>query len=235
MRFWSVCALLLSATSVHAEGLTWYTGIETSVGRMFMDDNTHGGSIGTGQTIGGIVDGALVETDVYDWSNGLAATIGIETGPWRLELEGIWRYRSDWDLSVITPSICTVTNVFTNLGTTTLMANGMRRGSLGANWSWETGAGIGILRKKLDAEYIERAQSRAQPDLVFESNKTAHDFAWQVFAGLAWQFGDNWALHSRYRFIDLGDLEAGSFPGRAAEVSGDLASHELTLGFQYRR
>jgi opacity protein-like surface antigen len=227
-------ALLVLAMTTNAAELTWYTGFETSVGRMLMDDNSHDDSIGTGQSINGIVDGALVERDVRDWSNGLGLSFGVESGGWRVEAEGIWRYRSDWDLSAITPSIGTVINVFTNLGTTTLMFNGMRQGQLAGNWYWEAGAGIGVVRKKFAAEYIERAQSRAQPDFIVERNKTAHDFAWQVFAGLAWQFGDHWALHSRYRFMDLGDLEAGPFPGRAARVNGDLASHELTIGFQYR-
>lgn len=234
LRLWCACALLTAASNATAaDDLTWYTGIETSVGRMLMEDNTHGNTIGTGQTIGGIVDGALVEKNIHDWSNGLGAVLGIEAGPWRGELEGIWRYRSDWDLSAITPSIGTVTNVFTNLGTTTVMANGMRRGSLGARWAWEAGAGIGVVRKRFDAEYIERAQSRALPDTVFERDKTVHDFAWQLFAGIAWQFGEHWSFNTRYRYVDLGDLDAGPFPPRPGRVKGDLAMHELTLGFQY--
>ncbi|MBM4205864.1 MAG: hypothetical protein FJ194_17230 [Gammaproteobacteria bacterium] len=228
------CVLFVITTSVHAEDLQWYTGVSSSVGRMLMEDNSHGNTIGTGQNIGGIVDGALVEDDVRDWSNGLGASVGVESGAWRAEVEGIWRYRSDWDVSAITPSIGTVTNIFTNLSTTTLMLNGMRRGAFAGNWYWEAGAGIGIVRKKFAAEYIERAQSRSQPDLIIDSNRTLHDFAWQVFAGLAWQFGDHWALHSRYRYMDLGELETASFRGRSARVTGDLASHELTIGFQYR-
>jgi opacity protein-like surface antigen len=225
--------LVTVAFAADAAEINWYTGIQTSVSRMLMTDNTHGNSIGTGQTIGDVVDGAFTESKVHDWSNGLGATLGLEYGSWRVEAEGIWRYRSDWDLSAATPSIGTVTNVFTNFGTTTVMFNGMRHGHLGGNWNWEAGAGLGVVRKSLDAEYIERAQSRAQPDTIFEDDKTVHDLAWQVFAGVGWQFGEHWSLHTRYRYMDLGDLEAGPFPNRPVRVKGELAAHELTIGFQY--
>ena len=53
MRPWTapLAGLLFVAHAASADGVTWYTGIETSVGRMLMDDNRHGGTIGTGKTI----------------------------------------------------------------------------------------------------------------------------------------------------------------------------------------
>ena len=217
---------------VQAADVEWYVGGRTSLGRMLMEDARHGDSVGSGQVIGNIGDGAFVDTDARDYSNGIGIAAGLELDRWSLEAELLWRYRSDWDLAAPTPSRGVVSLFRTNYGTTTLFFNGMRRGALGARWHWEAGLGAGLVRKVFDSEFIERGEVRDLPDeLVIEDSRTEVDVGWQLLAGLTRSIGERWRLHMRYRYADFGALKAGPYDQRNEHVSGDLQVHEVTLGF----
>lgn len=231
-RGFALLLLVLPAVSL-ASDLDWYIAGRTSIGRMVMKNADHYNSVGTGVSIGGITDGAFLETTKRDYSNGIGGAIGFDSGPWRLEGELLWRYRSDWDLTAPTPADGTVTIFRTNYGTTTLCLNAMRRGSLGTRWYWEAGAGIGLVRKAYDGEFDKRGDVRGLPsEILIKSSRAETDFAWQLLAGVTRQIGEHWSVHMRYRHADFGDLQAGPYRLRSEHVSADLAAHEMTLGFE---
>ena len=175
--------------------------------------------IGTGAVIGGQIDGALEDDEIDDHTAGVGIAIGRRIGYWNIEAEFIYRYRTDWDIVTSTPSIQTITNVFTNVETNSLMLNIARRGSISQYWSWEVGAGIGIVDKELDSEYIERA-TPTTPEAKFKNSSSDTDFSYAAFIGITRDLGGPWTFNSRLRYIDLGELDAGPFPNRTARVDG---------------
>ena len=131
-----------------------------------------------------------------------------------------------------TPSIATVTNVFTDVTTHTLMFNLIRRGVINQNWSWEVGAGIGVVMNKGDTEYLERATPTTS-ELRFEDTNRDNDFTYNVLAGVTRDLGGPWTLNIRYRYIDLGDLGTGPFLDRPARLSAEHHSHELQFSVEF--
>ena len=215
----------------YADDSEWFVAGKVSLGEATMDSISQQG-IGTGQLIGGRIDGALEDTEIDDYTAGIGAAVGKRIGNWTLEGELIWRYRTDFDVAASTDSIQTITNVFSNVETTSLMFNIYRRGVINQHWSWEVGAGIGLVANDIDAEYLERATA-TQPQMSFKDNNNETDFVYNVGAGLVRELSGPFSLNIRYRYITLGELEAGPFPNRPGVVDADHASHEIQFALEF--
>ena len=225
------CIIALGiALDVSADSL--YIAAKISGGYATTDDITAKGSIGTGLPVNGIIDGNIVENEFTDYVYGVGFSIGRRVDYWAFEAELIWRYRSDWDLTSPTPAIQTITNVFTNIETTTILINAIRRGPINQHWSWEAGAGIGIARNVLESDYIEREVPGVTPELVFKDTSKSVEFTWNVLAGVTRELGGPWTFNARYRYIDFGDLEAGPYPSRNSKVFGTWSSHEVLFSIE---
>ena len=205
----------------------WFAAVNISIGDVTVDHINHHGTIGTGAMIGDDIDGQIEDGTIDDQAAGLGLVIGRRFGNWNVSAEGVWRYRTDWDLVVATPSIQTITNVFSDVETITLMLNVARRGPISQFWSWEVGAGVGLVRNNLDSQYIERAVPGVVAEQKFKDSSSSVEFSHNVFAGVSRDLGGPWTLNIRYRYIDFGELEVGPFPNRAASASGDYRSQEL--------
>ena len=229
---------LLVALLVTVPDLTnaedWYLAGRLSTGFALLEDITHKGTIGTGAPVGNDFDGSLADEDIDDLTGGIGIALGRRTGNWDIEAEFIWRYRADWDIAVRTYSLQAITNVFTNVATSTLLLNATRDIPINVNWSWEVGAGIGLVANDQEGKYIERGVPGITPQRVFEDEANSTDFSWNAILGVSRKLGESWALSLRYRYIDLGDLHIGPFPSRTGEVFADHTSHELMLSFERR-
>ena len=222
-------AALTFLLAVPAEGADWQAAIKLNAGFAAMSGVTDRGTLGTGERIGIDIDGELKQRRTEDVTAGAGAGIGRRFGPWLLEAEYIWRYRTDWDATAPTPTIQAITNIFTNVQTSTLMLNAARTGPFGGHWHWEAGLGAGAVWNRMRSDYIERAVSGVRSERRFERSNTKTGLAWNGFAGLSRAIGQRWRLGLRYRYIDLGELRAGPFETRPARVSADHSAHELQL------
>ena len=211
---------------------SWYVAGKISGGYATIDDITDKNSIGTGMPVNGIIDGNIVEDEFDDYVYGVGFSVGKRIDYWAVEAELMWRYRSDWDLTVPTPAIQTITNIFTNIETTSLIVNVVRRGPISQQWSWEAGAGIGISFNKLESEYIEREVPGITPEMVFEDTSRSNEFTWNVLFGVTRELGGPWTFNARYRFVDFGDLEAGPYPSRNSKVFAGWSSHEVLVSIE---
>jgi len=63
--------------------------------------------------------------------------------------------------------------------------------------------------------------------------KTKFDFAWNVGAGVEYQWCPNWALDLGYRFTDLGQARAKEKDGYTGKTKADLRSHDILLSMRY--
>ncbi len=232
--------ILLACTTLSCAAFTaqaqegrdkWFGAIKASIGDVEIDGISQTG-IGTGAPIGGWIDGQLEDTAFDDYTAGFGVSFGRRVGNWHLEAEFIYRYRTDWDLVAPTPSIQTITNVFSNVETNTLMLNLARRGVINQHWSWELGGGIGLVHNDIEGDYIEREVPGIAPERVFKDTRSDTEFSYNVFAGVTRALSGPWTLNIRYRYIDLGDLEIGPFPSRAARASGEHSSQELQFSLE---
>ncbi len=227
-----IALLITAGITFDLSADTLYVAAKISGGYATIDDITDKGSIGTGLPVAGIIDGGIVEDDFTDYVYGVGFSIGRRIDYWALEAELIWRYRSDWDLTVPTPAIQTITNIFTNIETTTLLVNAIRRGPINQHWSWEAGAGIGIAHNILESEYIEREVPGVTPELVFKDTSKNNTFTWNLLLGVTRELGGPWTFNARYRYIDFGDLEAGPYPSRNSKVFSTWSSHEVLFSVE---
>ncbi|MEM7099584.1 MAG: outer membrane beta-barrel protein [Pseudomonadota bacterium] len=223
---------LLSVSHVAQASEKWFAAVKASIGDVEIDGISHGGTIGTGALINGEIDGQLEDTAIDDYTAGLGFSLGRRIRNWHYEAEYIYRYRTDWDLVAPTPSIQTITNVFSDIETHTLMLNVARRGVISQNWSWELGAGIGLASNDIDGEYIERQVPGIRPEMVFKDDDGGIEFVYNLFAGVTRDLRGPWTFNIRYRYIDLGEVEIGPFPGRASQASGDYTSGELQFSLE---
>ena len=223
----SACVLVFSAAPASAKtDAEWFGAVKASIGEVTIDSISTNG-IGTGATIGGIVDGTLEDDEVDDYTAGLGFAFGRRFGYWQIEGEYVWRYRTDWDIVAATPSIQTITNIFSNVETNSLLLNLTRRGPINEHWSWEMGAGIGWVTNDIESDYVEREVPGIRAELKVKDDDSTSDFSYNVFGGVTRELGGPWTLNLRMRYIDLGELETGPFPSRAARASADHTSIEM--------
>ena len=226
----SVLVVSIFTQSAHAER---YVEPRVSLGVSELFDIEQVG-IGTGAQIGRFLDGGLIEDDTEDITAGIAIAAGWRTGRWSLEAELGWRYRTDWDVAITTPSINSITNVQSNVGTTTLMFNAERRWQLTERWSLNVGLGAGLAHKHIDSDYIERAVPNLRGERKFNTSDDRFDLAVSGNAGLSRPIGKRWRLSVRYRYIDFGDLEIDGWQQRDARLRAGYTSHEILVGFSRR-
>ena len=219
-----------SYPSAASGNVEWYGAVKASISEDTIDSiKTRG--IGTGEIILGEVDGVLEDDNIDDHTAGFALAVGRRAGYWNLELEYTYRYRTDWDIASRTLSLGSITNVFSNVESHSLLLNAARRGPINRDWSWEVGAGLGLVMKDVDSAYIERA-TETEPEHIFRDTSSANDFSYSAFAGVTRDLGNPWTLNMRLRYIDLNDLEAGPFPMRAAKVTADQSAFELQFSLE---
>jgi opacity protein-like surface antigen len=228
-----ITTLLTGAASADTDTSStkqWFVGITSSIAEVAIEDIS--ANIGTGEVIGGERDGQLEDTEVDDYTAGFGFSVGRRIGYWQVAAQYIYRYRTDWDVVATTPAIETITNVFTNVETHTLLINAARHGSITQHWSWELGAGMGYVHHRMDSEYIEREVPGVSGEQVFKDQRRNGGFSYNVFAGVTREFGRDWTLNMRTSYIDMAELKAGSFPERPVRLRADQSAVELQFSIE---
>ena len=225
MTFRLAGLVLLLLTAPAMADLRWYMSAKTSIASQRLENSNHNGTIGNGSLFDGEPDGRLAFTGIEDETAGIGLALGRDLGWLKVEGELIWRYRTDWDLRARTHSIGTVTNVFSNISTTTLMLNVSRQQPISPRWSWEVGLGAGVAYNRVDSRLIERRDGAP----VLEHADTGTQFAWGAHTGLSRRIDDRWRFSVSYRYLDMGDVEAGPFVNAASHVQASHVAHELQL------
>ncbi len=114
----------------------------------------------------------------------------------------------------------------------TLMANAFYDINTETAFTPYVGAGLGMAY--LRSDYKHRVNG-----VGFNKSSNDWNLAWNVGAGVAYQFSDNIALDVGYRYVDLGTAECGTSTGISAgaalktDAKVDYTAHEFSLGLRF--
>ena len=64
-------------------------------------------------------------------------------------------------------------------------------------------------------------------------SKTKFDFAWNIGAGIDYQWCQDWSLDLGYRYSDLGQARVKDVDGYTGKTKADIQSHDILLSLRY--
>ena len=226
-----VVATYVSCASSAAHG-QWQLYLEPFYGTAIIDQIESSG-IGTDEMLEGVIDGRLREGRLDDGVAGLGVRLERQFGRWQTGANFNWRYRTDWDLTARTPSIQSITNIFSNVESRSITLFAGRIWQRGAS-RYAIDAGLGLVRNRIESEYLEREVPGIRGQRRFETKNTPRDLSWDVTLSWHRRLNENWLLGARYRFADLGDFKIGRLAERPARASARHRSHDLVLSIGRR-
>lgn len=158
--------------------------------------------------------------------------IAVPAGYLRPEVEFHYRFRYDFDRN--RPALA---NGFPNAGldsnleTASLLfnVNYMLAYDFGIDLHPYFGGGVGATRFWAENEFNDIGGLGRSRDDTKGTN-----FTWAVNAGLLWDVSQSLYLSLGYRYIDLGEIDFGSFAGDQVNLRADYVSHDILLGIGYR-
>jgi opacity protein-like surface antigen len=146
--------------------------------------------------------------------------------PLRTEVEASYRFRFDLDARDNGPPAVTYES---NVETINVLFNALLEWRNDSDFTPFIGGTIGWARNSSDTTRID------VPSQARTSEKTDSDnLAWGGMAGVDWHFAESWSVELAYRYIDLGEVDGGSFAAGDGIEADHYASHEALLSFSYR-
>ena len=92
------------------------------------------------------------------------------------------------------------------------------------------GGGIGISFMDWELDYTEGTTSYPIPNSHSTESRNRTNFAWNIGAGVAYKFANNWALDLGYRYVDFGDIGIEEDGG---SMESKIDAHEVLFGIRY--
>jgi opacity protein-like surface antigen len=170
----------------------------------------------------------LSTTDEHDAVLGLSVALGKSYGGLRYELEYTWRYRFDLNVQAITY----YPRIRSDVQTDTLMISVYKDFSPWKSIKPYLGLGVGYVRNRNESELLVHLRPG---EALIPDTSTTSDVAWSVGVGFTRVFSENWLWDAGYRYIDLGGIESGPYPGEYSAStleSGSYVAHEFRIGLR---
>ncbi len=212
----------------------WLLGPTLAAGATRIGPTPDRGQIGTGTLINGQLDGAIPDQAAWDSSAGAGLMLGWRRGAYTLSGEFNWHFRSDWDLSVPTPSLQTVTNVFTNIERSSWLGGIERRWPIAERWQLAMGVRAGVGTNRFRTDYKERAVTVGGPAVIIKRSSRTGQFNWGVDLSVSRRVGKRWEYGLQYRYFDAGNMRIRPLPDRSIQFQTRLTEHLLRFTLRYR-
>lgn len=220
---WRLLVLAIGA-GVCVAGPTWaqdggfYIGIRGIGSIAELDDVNSSGFGGTQNT----------END-DDEVAGVGGIIGYrwEDIPLRTEIEGSYRFRFDMD---VRDQDAPVVDYETDIATSTILFNAFLEWRNESDFTPFIGGSVGWARNSADTE--RRVLGGGGGSEKDENNDD--NVAWGGMVGVDWLFLENVSAELAYRYINLGDVDAGDFSTGESLDADDYTSHDIMLSVSYR-
>ncbi len=155
-----------------------------------------------------------------DWIWGGSVALGIQTKFLRTELEYNQSAKAN-DIRHTTDGLYDI--VQTSQSHRSYMLNGYIDIPTNTSLRPYIGAGIGLAQVKNQIDFLNTNTF---------TKRSENNFAYQLMAGLAWDFNYHWALDIGYRYVDNGDTSWNIADG-AAKINFDSTEHQITAGIKY--
>ena len=156
----------------------------------------------------------------YDWGKSFDV-------PVRTELE--YMYRTDFNYSAdpTFTNAAVATKVDIDMNVQTLLFNAYLDIDTGTPFTPYIGAGLGwaFLESKGDVTVLATGAEDS------EDNQETN-LAWNIGAGVAYAFDENWSADLGYRYLDCGSMEWGD-TSQLGLKADEITAHELLLGIRY--
>ena len=88
---------------------------------------------------------------------------------------------------------------------------------------------MGWARHTSDTKRVNIGTQASSSDKFHENN-----FAWGGMAGLDWHFAQSWSAEVAYRYLDMGEVDAGSFSGGDSVSADHYTTHDVLLSVSFR-
>lgn len=174
----------------------------------------------------GFAGSSSIEND-DDEVAGAGVVVGYRwpTIPLRTELEAAYRFRFDFDARDGGPPAVTYE---ANVATASLMVNAILEWRNTSDLTPFIGGSIGWAHHFSDTTRIHLpSQTSISQDADTDS------LAWGGLAGVDWRFAEAWSAELAYRFLNLGEVDGGSFSGGDGISADEYLTHDLLLTVSY--
>jgi opacity protein-like surface antigen len=198
--------------------------------------SSHTGDYLTGLMIGSVADvndvsatgGSLEIRNDED----TVAAIGVALGynwakkgfPIRSEIEYHYRIRFDFDNRITGDA-----GYENQLATHAVLVNAYYDWQINRKWAVFAGGGLGWAQNVSEVGRVPLAGGAKE-----EQTDRSNNFAWNLAMGAIWSFSKNWDAEFRYRYIDLGEVEAGPYSNGNKITADSYTSHDVIIGITYR-
>ncbi|MFK7916032.1 MAG: hypothetical protein AB8B93_19120 [Pseudomonadales bacterium] len=242
--FWLLWSPQILAASPAAADSHWHLAATLMGGATRIGPTPYRGQIGTGVLINGTRDGAFPVR--AEWDSGAGAALELSYNRGRLRFTGAfsWQFRNDWDLAAPTPSLATVTNVFTNVERAGYLMGVHYRWPISRRWQLELGVGAGLINHKLRTDYKVRAVPGLRPAQLQKSSGSERNRGLFAQSGLSYHFNPRLQGAIHYRYLNSGAISimplagsrSGSGPGSGpgARFRTTLRDHLMLFSLRYR-
>lgn len=160
---------------------------------------------------------------------GLGGTLGYHLRPYglplRAEVEYAYRHRLDFDTEERTPTFIGYKN---DVSTNSVMFNLYYDLATSTAWRPYVGAGIGWARNSSDTQ-----RGNLSTGAVENREEDTDNLAYSFQAGVRVAITRSWVGEIGYRYIDLGEIDSGTFTTGDRVTGDDYVSHDIVLGLVY--
>ena len=144
------------------------------------------------------------------------------------EIEVTHRFRFDFDTRDDGP-VDADTGYEANVEATAVLFNLLHDFRLDGKFTPYVGGTIGWSHNTADTE-----RSVINTGAVTSKKAATDNAAWGGIAGVVWDFGVSWGADFAYRYINLGEVEIGTFSGGDSVTADNYVAHDLVVSILYR-
>ena len=171
--------------------------------------------------------GTRDRTNEEDFVAGIGGVVGYRffRVPLRMEVEGHYRFRFDWDnRDQATPEI----DYESNVETIAVLFNAILDWRNDSSFTPYIGLSVGWAQNRNDTtRTVLSTQAKQNLD------QTTDNIAYGVTLGLDWAITEDWSAGLAYRYIRLGEVETGTFAGGDSIDVNTYDSHDVLLNVNY--
>ena len=172
--------------------------------------------------------GARERTNEEDLVAGIGGVVGYRffRVPLRMEVEGHYRFRFDWDNRDLDPA--GTVDYESNVETIAVLFNTILDWRNSSSFTPYIGISLGWARHTNDTNRVI-IPTQARQNLEESTNEIAYG----VMLGMDWAITEDWSAGLAYRYIRLGQVETGTFAGGDSIEVETYDSHDILLNVNY--